>query len=255
LEVENGDMAALAAILRMQRELREEEEEVSVYHDAETSSVAGSVVHASGSEMVSPSEGNDPWPGQSYRQSRHGSKQDLRIPTQFVRSHSLDIGSRVVSGIETPTDDKDLEVQVLLADRECLQEQIVEIEQQNEQLSSENISLKLELSSIQLEREKGRRMLKELEGEILALRQLNKERDKEKKLMESKGSSKPAADLLSSLVAEVQLLQGMAKSRLGSAASDESIKIKLEELEDKVSSILMDLVQRNAQLEASLAQK
>ena len=215
--------------------------------------MAGSVVHASGSELVRPSEGNDPWPGQSYRQSRHGSKQDLRIPAQFVRSHSLDIGSRVVSGIETPTDDKDLEVQVLLADRECLQEQIVEIEQQNEQLSSENISLKLELSSIQLEREKGRRMLKELEGEILALRQLNKER--ERKLMESQGSSMPAADLLSSLVAEVQTLQGMAKSRQGNAASDESMKSKLEELEDKVSNVLMDLVQRNAQLEASLAQK
>ncbi|GAX86368.1 hypothetical protein CEUSTIGMA_g13780.t1 [Chlamydomonas eustigma] len=75
--------------------------------------------------------------------------------------------------------DKDLEIQVLLADREVLQDQIVETELQNEQLSAENEQLRQEMQTLSLEKQKTRRVLRELESDMVALRSFKNQKQQE----------------------------------------------------------------------------
>eukprot|EP00798_Chlamydomonas_sp_ICE-L_P022766 gene22766-29934_t len=76
------------------------------------------------------------------------------------------------SCIVEDTDLKDLEIQVLLAEREVLQDQIVSVELVNERLESEGMQWQMQAQEYSVEREKTLRILHELESDMSELRRL-----------------------------------------------------------------------------------
>mmetsp|Transcript_8232 Transcript_8232/g.20399 ORF Transcript_8232/g.20399 Transcript_8232/m.20399 type:complete len:1198 (+) Transcript_8232:124-3717(+) len=71
--------------------------------------------------------------------------------------------------------EKDLEIQVLLADHEVLQDQIVTVEMSNQRLVNSNEQLAAEVAWYRLENEKERRIVRELESDMVELRSFKNE--------------------------------------------------------------------------------
>ncbi|KAJ9524724.1 hypothetical protein QJQ45_024376, partial [Haematococcus lacustris] len=110
--------------------------------------------------------------GGGYSRSLHSSGTGLLAGSQgsggaVARASSVRTGA---SGSLMGDGDKDFEIQVLLADREVLQDQIVGVELSNEALKAERELLLAEVDRLKLEHEKERRIVKELESDMMELR-------------------------------------------------------------------------------------
>ncbi|KAG1668939.1 hypothetical protein FOA52_000983 [Chlamydomonas sp. UWO 241] len=148
----------------------------------------------------------------------------------------------------------------LTSENEELCVEIIEVEMANEVLTSENEELRVEVGTLRLEWQKARRVLRELESDIVALRAFRADKDAEADGLRHQSlnlqAALAAATSADSAAPDAAALMSLQKKWLaaGGALGEvvslaPSLRAKVDRLEQQVVAAIGSAVARNTMLE------